>query len=52
MARQASAPAKTEPVRPDAEVSVSVAGALGPRIRRERQAAGLTVRKLAARIDV
>ena len=31
---------------------VSVAGTLGPRIRRARAAAGLTVRKLAARIDV
>jgi transcriptional regulator with XRE-family HTH domain len=34
----------------DAEVSVQ--GTLGARIRHERQAAGLTVRKLAARIEV
>jgi transcriptional regulator with XRE-family HTH domain len=51
MARQASRPAKSEPVRP-ALAEVSVPGTLGPRIRHERQAAGLTVRKLAARIDV
>lgn len=55
MARQATSPAKREPVRAgrgSSDVELSVAGSLGPRIRHERQAAGLTVRKLAARIDV
>lgn len=54
MARAASPPAKAASV--DAAVvasaEVTVPATLGARIRHERQAAGLTVRKLAARIQV
>ena len=56
MAPQASrAAADAEPVGSAAaasDVGVTVPGTLGARIRHERQAAGLTVRKLAARIKV
>jgi transcriptional regulator with XRE-family HTH domain len=55
MARQASRPVEKEQVGSTlapAAAEVTVPGTLGARIRHERQAAGLTVRKLAARIEV
>lgn len=55
MAQQASRPAETEPVGSalgSTDADVTVPATLGARIRQERQAAGLTVRKLAARIEV
>jgi transcriptional regulator with XRE-family HTH domain len=54
MARQASRRAEKEPVGSAAPsvAEVTVPATLGARIRHERQAAGLTVRKLAARIEV
>jgi transcriptional regulator with XRE-family HTH domain len=55
MARRASRPAEAESVdsTPRAnETQATVPATLGARIRQERNAAGLTVRKLAARIDV
>ncbi len=54
MARQASKPAEAAAVDAAVESSaqVTVPATLGARIRHERQAAGLTVRKLAAHIQV
>jgi transcriptional regulator with XRE-family HTH domain len=55
MARQAGRTAESEPVGSAltaTEAETTVPATLGARIRQERQAAGLTVRKLAARIDV
>lgn len=55
MARQASRPAESEPVRSargSNDPEITVPATLGARIRQERQAAGLTVRRLAARIAV
>jgi transcriptional regulator with XRE-family HTH domain len=57
MARQASSSAQKEAGRPapaptSPAIEVTVPGSLGARIRHERQAAGLTVRRLAARIEV
>jgi transcriptional regulator with XRE-family HTH domain len=55
MARQASPRAEREHVGTalgSNDAAVTVPGTLGARIRHERQAAGLTVRKLAARIEV
>ena len=55
MARQASRPAESAPARSALEsrdAEATVPASLGARIRQERQAAGLTVRRLAARIDV
>jgi transcriptional regulator with XRE-family HTH domain len=55
MARQATSSARKAPARPAPAARVAeaaVPGTLGARIRHERQAAGLTVRKLAAQIQV
>jgi transcriptional regulator with XRE-family HTH domain len=55
MAREASRATQPEPVSSPlvpAAAEVTVQGTLGARIRQERVAAGLTVRKLAARIAV
>jgi transcriptional regulator with XRE-family HTH domain len=55
MARQASSSARRAPSQAALvanEAEVTMPGTLGARIRHERQAAGLTVRKLAARIEV
>ncbi len=55
MARQATSSATKAPARPAPAARVAeaaVPGTLGARIRHERQAAGLTVRKLAAQIQV
>jgi transcriptional regulator with XRE-family HTH domain len=54
MARQATRAAASEPAAPlvTAGAGLTVPSSLGARIRHERQAAGLTVRKLAARIKV
>jgi DNA-binding XRE family transcriptional regulator len=55
MARQAGRPVASEQfgsTHAPTEGQVSVPGTLGARIRHERQAAGLTIRKLAGKIGV
>jgi transcriptional regulator with XRE-family HTH domain len=54
MARQASPTARNGPVDPAAarDAVATMPGTLGARIRQERQTAGLTVRRLAARVAV